>query len=115
VRIGAGADQRLEVQVQVRTELQPAVGVGDRHRPLDRRRDRFGGRVGQVVQRQDDDVVAHAGAPVLATVAPEGGVPVDYCHVGPLAYQRLVLMLCTWACSPVLIGATTLPMSTPYL
>lgn len=31
------------------------------------------------------------------------------------AYQRFVLMLCTWACSPALIGATTLPMSTPYL
>ncbi len=30
-------------------------------------------------------------------------------------YQRLVLMLCTWACSPAAIGATTLPMSTPYL
>src|SRR5690606_21888443 len=31
------------------------------------------------------------------------------------AYQRLVLMLWTWACSPALMGATTLPMSMPYL
>ena len=119
VRIGAGADQRLEVQVEVGAELQPAVGMRDRHRSLDGDGHRFGGGIGQVVERQDDDVVAHADAAVFAPIAAEGGVLVDHCHVGSsvvqAAYQRLVLMLWTWACSPALMGATTLPMSMPYL
>src|SRR5678815_1238875 len=34
---------------------------------------------------------------------------------GDARHQRLVLMLWTCACCPALIGATTLPMSTPYL
>jgi hypothetical protein len=74
VRVAAGADQRAEVQVQVGAELQPAIGVRDRHRALDVVGHGLGGRVGQVVQRQDDDVVAHADAAVLAAVAEEGGV-----------------------------------------
>jgi hypothetical protein len=77
VGVAAGADQRAEVQVQVGAELQPAVGVRDRHRALDVVRHGLGGRVGQVVQRQDDDVVADADAAVLAPVAEEGGVLVD--------------------------------------
>jgi hypothetical protein len=40
-------------------------------------RDRLGRGIGQVVQRQDDDVVADADAAVLAPVAEEGGVLVD--------------------------------------
>ena len=74
VRVAAGADQRAEVQVEVGAELQPAVGMRDRQRALDVVRDRLGGGVGQVVDRQDDDVVAHADAAVLAPVAAEGGV-----------------------------------------
>jgi len=31
-----------------------------------------------------------------------------------VAGHRLVLRLCTRVCSPCAIGATTLPMSTPY-
>ena len=72
VRIAAGADQRAEMQVEVGAELQPAVGMRDRQRALDVVRDRLAGRVRQVVDRQDDDVVAHADAAVLAAVTPEG-------------------------------------------
>src|SRR5690606_6648038 len=78
VRVRAGADQRAEVQVEVGAELQPTVRVRDRHRSLDGRGDRLGGGVGQVVQRQDDDVVPDADAAVLAAIAPEGGVAVDH-------------------------------------
>ena len=74
VRVAAGADQRAEVQVEVGAELQPAVRVRDRQRALDVVGDRLGGGVGQVVERQDDDVVAHADAAVLAPVAEESGV-----------------------------------------
>ena len=109
VRVGAGADQGAEVQIEVGAELQPAVGMRQRQRPLDVVLDRLRGGVGQVVDRQDDDVVAHADAAVLALVAPESGFA--EIHV----YQRLVLTLCTCRCSPLLIGCTTLPMSTPYL
>ena len=71
VRIAAGADQRAEVQVEVGAELQPAVRMRDRERALDVVRDRLGRGVRQVVDRQDDDVVAHADAAVLAPVAEE--------------------------------------------
>ncbi len=74
VRVAAGADQGAEVQVEVGAELQPPVRVRDRHRALDVVRHRLGGGVRQVVERQDDDVVAHADAAVLAPVAEKGGV-----------------------------------------
>ena len=80
VRVAAGADQRAEVQFQVGAELQPAVGVRDRHRALDVVRDGLGRGIGQVVQRQHDDVVAHADAAVLAAVAEEGGVLGEEAH-----------------------------------
>jgi hypothetical protein len=78
--IAAGADQRAEVQVEVRAELQPPIGVRDRHRALDVVRDSLGGRVREVVHRQDDDVVAHAHPPVLAPPALERGLVVDDGH-----------------------------------
>ncbi len=74
VRVAAGADQGAEVELEVGAELQPAVGMRDRQRALDVVRDRLGGGVRQVVERQDDDVIAHADAAVLAPVAEEGGV-----------------------------------------
>jgi hypothetical protein len=71
------------VQFQVGAELQPAVGVRDGQRALDVVRHGFRGGVGQVVQRQDDDVVANPDATVLATVAEEGGLLGDDAHVVP--------------------------------
>ncbi len=60
-------------------------------------RDGLRRRVRQVVDRQDDDVVAHADAAVLAAVTPE-----CLLHHRSLQdeadHQRLVLMLWTCAC-----------------
>src|SRR3954465_6745073 len=81
-----------------------------RDRALDVVLDRLAGGVGEIVDRQDDDVVAHADAAVLALVAPEARVFQFHDD-----YQRLVLTLCTCRCSPLAIGFTTRPMSTPYL
>src|SRR5258706_63653 len=103
-------DERTEVQVEVGAELQPPVRVRQRHRALDVVLDRLRGGVGKVVDRNDDDMVAHADAAVLAPVAVESGLREVHG-----AHHRFVLMLCTWACSPTWIGATTRPMSTPYL
>ncbi len=71
VRVRARADQRAEVQLEVGAELQPPVRMRQRHRALDVVLHRLRRRVRQVVDRQDDDVVAHADAAVLALVAPE--------------------------------------------
>ena len=68
--VGAGADHRAEMQLEVLAELQPAIGVRQRDRALDVVRDGLAGGVGDVIERQDDDVVAHADAAVLAAVAP---------------------------------------------
>ena len=73
--IGAGADQCAEEELEVLAELQPPIGVGQRHRALDVVGDRFGGRIGEIVERQDDDVVAHADAAVLAPPARKFIVP----------------------------------------
>ena len=110
VRVAAGADERAEMQVEVGAELQPPVGMRQRQRALDVVRHRLGGGVRQVVHRQDEDVVAHADAAVLALVAPES----RFREIHD-AHHRLVLRFCTCVCSPRAIGATTLPMSTPYL
>src|SRR6266704_5358480 len=119
VGIGPRPDQRLEVQLEVRAELQPPIGMRDRERPLDVVRYRFTGRVGEIVDGQDKDVVSYADATVVAFVSPEcrfaqihaptSNETLNYSH------QRLVLILCTWACSPTLMGAMVRPMSTPYL
>ena len=107
VRVAAGADQRAEVQVEVGAELQPAVRMRDRERALDVVGDRLAAAFDRSSTGRIDDVVAHADAAVLAAVTPEG--------LCSMRYHRFVLMLWTWACSPFLIGCTTLPMSTPYL
>ena len=64
-----GADQRAEMQIEVGAELQAPVRMRDRERALDIVRHRLAGGVGQVVDRQDDDVIAHADAAVLAAIA----------------------------------------------
>src|SRR5690606_23605981 len=100
------------------------IRVRQGHGALDIVGNGFASRVGNVVDGQDDDVVAHADASVVAAIPHERSVGGNDCHLellislwiyGVCAYQRLVLMFCTWAGSPALMGATTLPMSTPYL
>ena len=71
VRVAPGADQRAEVEIEVGAELQPAVRMRNGDRALDVVRDRFRRGVGQIVDRQHDDVVAHADPAVLAAVTPE--------------------------------------------
>ena len=72
IRIAAGADQRAEMEVEIGAELQPAVRMRNGHRPFDVVGDRFRGRVGQIIDRQHENVVAHADAAVLAAITPEG-------------------------------------------
>ena len=71
VGIRAGADEGAEVQVEVGAELQPAVGMRQGHGALDVVRDGFGRGIGEVVKRQDDDMIAHADASVFPPVTPE--------------------------------------------
>src|SRR3989442_44814 len=71
VGIGAGADQRAEVKTEAGAELQPAVGMRQRERALDAVLHRLRRGVREVVDRQDDDMVAHADAAIFAAVAPE--------------------------------------------
>jgi hypothetical protein len=80
VRVPPGADQRAEVQLQVLAVLQPPVGVRQRQRSRHLRGGRLAGRVREVVDRQQDDVVADADGAVLAPV--------------PLDYHRALLRLC---------------------
>ena len=94
IGIGAGADDGAEERLEVLAELQPAIGVRDRQRPLDVVRDRLAGRVGEVVEGQDDDVVAHADPAVLAPVSREFQVGLAVLRHG--AHHRLVLRLWTW-------------------
>jgi hypothetical protein len=49
IRVGAGADDGAEMQLQVFAELQTAIGVRDRQRALDVVGDGLAGRVGDVV------------------------------------------------------------------
>ena len=74
IGIGAGANQRPEMQVEIGAKLQPSVGVRYRQRSLDVVGDGVGGGIRQVVDRQDDDVIAHADAAVVATVTVKFGL-----------------------------------------
>ena len=72
VGVRARADHGAEVQLQILAELQATIGVGQCLGALNMARDGLAGRVGDVVDGQDDHVVAHAHAAVLAPVAHEG-------------------------------------------
>ena len=74
IRVAARADQRAEMQIQIGAELQAAIGVRNGQRAFDVVRDRFAGSVGKIVNRQDDDVVAHTHAAIFAAPAFKGSV-----------------------------------------
>ena len=81
IGVAARADQRAEMQIQVRAELQAAIRMRDVSGALDVMRHRFASSVGQIIQRQDDDVIAHTDAAILAAIAPEGCVAIYNGHV----------------------------------
>src|SRR6266516_950146 len=114
-----GADHGLEMQLEIRTELQPPVGMRNCERSLDVVRHRFTGGVGEIVDGQDKDVVSYADATAVAFVSPECRFAQIHAPTSNetlnCSHQRLVLILCTWACSPTLMGAIVRPMSIPYL
>ena len=124
------AGERAEGQIEVGAELQAAVGVRQRHRALDVVGDGLGGGVREIVDRDDEDVIAHAEAPVGAAIAPAASCPRACAHpargVRPAwsttsgaaassRLQRSVRRLCVWTWLPRLIGCTTWPMGRPYL
>jgi hypothetical protein len=69
VGIGAGADQCTEMQFEVFPELKPAIGMGYRHGIGNIVGNRFTGCIRQVIDRQDDNVVANADPAVFAPVS----------------------------------------------
>jgi hypothetical protein len=71
VRTAARADQRAEMELEIGAELEPSVRMRDCDRAFDVVLDRLARGVGQVVDRQNDDVIAYAYPPVLAAVSHE--------------------------------------------
>ena len=82
----ADADQGAERELQVVAELEPAERVWQGEGARDQRGDPLGGRVREVVDRQDRDVVAGADRPVGPT---ESGQATLFCH-------RALLTLWMW-------------------
>ena len=78
VGVAASADQRAKVQVQVRAKLQPPVRVRYGHAAFDVVRHGFSGGVRQIIERQNNDMVTHANAAVLAAVAQKCGVFINH-------------------------------------
>ena len=98
VRVAAGADQGAEMQIEVGAELQAAVGVRDRQRALDVVGDRLAGRIREIVERQDDDMIAHADALVLAPPAPEREVRCDGCDFADFFDAMGLRLTSAWFC-----------------
>ena len=65
------------MQVEIGAELQPAIGVRQGQRALDVVGHRLAGRVGNIVERQDNHVVAHADPAVLGKPWMEGQSEAD--------------------------------------
>ncbi len=84
VRIGAGADHGAEMQVEIGAELQPAIGMRQGHRALDVVGDTLAGGVGDIVDRQDHDMVAHADTAIGAAIALECVIGVFRSHQAAL-------------------------------
>jgi hypothetical protein len=102
VGVGAGADHGAEMQLEVLAELQAAIGMRDRQRALDVVGHRLAGGVGDVVHGQDEDVVAHADAAVLAPVALDGDVGVfRICHFFLMSSLLTSVSFCNCGCGHV--------------
>jgi hypothetical protein len=86
VGIGSGADEGAEMQFQIRAKLQAAIRMGQGQRALDIVGHCLAGSVGEVIHRQDDDVIADADTAIIAAVPPE-------CILQSHFYHRFVLTL----------------------
>ena len=73
-------------------ELQTPVGMRDRQRALDVVGHRLAGGIGNVVRRQNHNVIAHVHPTVFTPLPMEGDVGVYESHVR-CPYQRFVLQL----------------------
>ena len=71
VWIGTGTDERSKMQFKILSKLKAPVMMGKRQGAFDVVGDGFTGGVGEIVQRQDDDMVANTDPTVLAAVAPK--------------------------------------------
>ena len=78
IGVATSANQGTEVQVKIRAELQSPVGVRQGHGAFDVVGHCFASGVGNVVNGQDDDVVANTDATVFAPISKEGGVLVNH-------------------------------------
>ena len=95
VRVGTRADDGPEMQLEIFAELEAAIGMRNGHRALDVVGHGLAGRVRDVVQRQDDDMIAHTHPAIFTPIGIDGDVGIFRCH-GRGPYQRLVLQLCVW-------------------
>ena len=66
IGVGAGPDERAEEQLEVCPELQTPVRMRKGQSALNVMLHRLASCIGEIVERQDDDVVADADAPVLS-------------------------------------------------
>jgi len=72
--VAAGANQCLKVEIQVRAKLKASVRMGDRHGALDGHCNGLCGSIGEIIERQDDDVIADTDTLVIAAIAPERSI-----------------------------------------
>ncbi len=61
------------MELEILTELQTPIGVGQRERALDRVGDGLANGVRQIVEGQQDDMIADPDTSVLTTPTHEGG------------------------------------------
>ena len=71
VGIAPSADQRPEMQLQIGAELKPTVRMRDRQGAFDVIGDRLRRGIRQIVDRKDDDVIAHPDAAVFTAITHE--------------------------------------------
>ena len=69
IGVAADADQRAEMKLKIGSELEAAIVVRQREGALHMIFHREAGRVGKVVEGQENDVVAHPDASVLTPVS----------------------------------------------
>src|SRR5207302_516769 len=68
IRILSGSDQRIEMKLEVFTELQASIWMRQRHRTLNMAGDSLASGVRQIVQRKNDNIIAAADAAVLSLI-----------------------------------------------